>query len=137
MVRVVKNQQWYQFFCLAFTAFLAWVFVMSLATESVGKGPEGPQADEPQYAFIVSPFEGTFVAGEYPGAPPFVAVGDLVTPDSVVCKIIVWEDMKPLKSMVYGVIEARLVEDYQHVIADEPLFKVLISAPPPPPPPPM
>jgi acetyl-CoA carboxylase biotin carboxyl carrier protein len=73
---------------------------------------------------IKSPLVGTFYAASAPGEPPFVKVGDLVTPDTVVGIVEAMKVMNEVKAAVSGRITECLVEDGQPVEFESPLFRV-------------
>src|SRR5204863_5476148 len=47
--------------------------------------PTAEQGGGKDYLFIRSPTVGTFYTASEPGKPPFVKVGDIVSPDTTVC----------------------------------------------------
>lgn len=60
---------------------------------------------------IKSPMVGSFYRSPEPGAPPFVEVGSIVNPESVVCIIEVMKLMNSLPAGVSGTITDILVSD--------------------------
>ena len=62
---------------------LAMFLVLAVLTRVAGAEPDEPQ-DEPVTTYIVSPSTGTFVAGAYRGSEPYVSIGSLLEPGSVV-----------------------------------------------------
>ena len=93
----------------------------------------GDEASAPQMDVIVTPWEGTFSAGEYFGDTPLVKVGDHVTPDTVVGMIYL-DVMEPVRKVelfagVKGTIVEVLVEDGSFVQAGEPLMVVKLDPP--------
>jgi acetyl-CoA carboxylase biotin carboxyl carrier protein len=69
------------------------------ASEPAPAAPDGEPAGE-GLTEVSAPLLGTFYRAPRPGAPPFVAVGSAVTPDTVVCII---ETMKLMNSVTAGV----------------------------------
>ena len=60
---------------------------------------------------IASPLPGTFYRAPSPGAPPFVDIGDTVTPDTVVGIIETMKLMNPVHAGTSGVIAAILADN--------------------------
>jgi acetyl-CoA carboxylase biotin carboxyl carrier protein len=75
-------------------------------------------------AAIKSPTPGTFYASPSPGAPPFVAVGSRVTPDTVVCIIEAMKILNEIPAECSGVITKILAENQQPVEYGQVLFEV-------------
>jgi acetyl-CoA carboxylase biotin carboxyl carrier protein len=73
---------------------------------------------------IKSPMIGTFYRSSAPGKPPFVNVGDDVTPGQVVCIVEAMKLFNEIESEVKGKIVKVLVEDASPVEYDQPLFLV-------------
>lgn len=73
---------------------------------------------------ITSPMVGTFYLSPSPDAPPFVAVGQEVSEDTVVCIIEAMKVMNEIKAEVRGVIAEIAAENGKPVQYGEPLFKV-------------
>jgi biotin carboxyl carrier protein len=98
---------------------LSLLLAMLLVTQLSGAAP----MPRPEPTYIVSPWDGTFYAGEYAGAQPYVHVGSTIAPDTVVCVI---EAMRPfpLRAGVEGTIRSVLVMDGEMVAAGQPLFLV-------------
>ena len=80
--------------------------------------------EEKQYHVIKSPLVGTFYRSPAPGAPPFVEVGDIVSPGQVLCIIEALKVMNEIESEVDGVVVRILVENGQPVEYGEPLFLI-------------
>lgn len=70
---------------------------------------------------------GTFYRSPKPGEPPYVAVGDTVTPDTEVCLIEVMKLFTPQQAGVDGVIRTICIKDTQMVEYDQPLFYVEVA----------
>ncbi|MBT9252385.1 MAG: acetyl-CoA carboxylase biotin carboxyl carrier protein [Brockia lithotrophica] len=73
---------------------------------------------------VRAPLVGTFYARPEPTAPPFVRVGDRVTPDTVVCLIEAMKIFNEIKAGVHGIVHAVLAEDGQLVEYGQPLFLI-------------
>ncbi|HEX7010597.1 MAG TPA: acetyl-CoA carboxylase biotin carboxyl carrier protein [Phycisphaeraceae bacterium] len=73
---------------------------------------------------IDSPMVGTFYAAPSPDAPPFVAVGDRVEPDTVVCIIEAMKVFNEIKAETSGTVRRVLVENGQAVEFGQPLFEI-------------
>lgn len=71
---------------------------------------------------IASPMVGTFYTAATPDSKPFVAAGDRVTADTVVCIIEAMKVFNEIKAEQAGVIEKILVTNGQAVEFGQPLF---------------
>ena len=91
------------------------------AADPAGGGDAGI---EPGRETITSPMVGTFYSSPTPDAKPFMAVGDRVDPDKVVCIIEAMKVFNEIKSETSGTIEKMLVESGQAVEFDQPLFVI-------------
>ena len=75
-----------------------------------------PQIDVPAGSIAIrSPMVGTFYRAPEPGGPPFVAVGQKVTPDTTVCIIEVMKLMNSIPAGTSGTVTHVLVEDAEPV----------------------
>lgn len=72
---------------------------------------------------IKSPTIGTFYAAPAPTDPPFVAVGSVVTPETVVCTIEQMKVFNQIQAGVSGTITAVLIKSGDAVEFDTPLFR--------------
>lgn len=79
--------------------------------------PEGLAAVHP-------PLPGTFYRAPQPGAPPFVAVGDSVGPETVVAIIETMKLMNPVHAGAAGTVEAILVDNARPVEAGAVLMTI-------------
>jgi acetyl-CoA carboxylase biotin carboxyl carrier protein len=77
-----------------------------------------------QETYIRSPMVGTFYTASDPESPPFVSVGTVVQPDTVVCLIEAMKVFNELKAECAGRITKVLVKNAQAVEYDQPLFAV-------------
>ncbi|MFW6032924.1 MAG: acetyl-CoA carboxylase biotin carboxyl carrier protein, partial [Phycisphaeraceae bacterium] len=73
---------------------------------------------------IDSPMVGTFYSSPTPDAKAFVAVGDTVEPDTVVCIIEAMKVFNEIKAETSGTITKVLVENGQAVEFGQPLFEI-------------
>ena len=76
------------------------------------------------YHVITSPLVGTFYRAPSPDAPPFVEVGDIVSPGQTLCIIEALKVMNEIESDVRGRIENILVENGEVVEYGQPLFEI-------------
>lgn len=84
---------------------------------------EAPAADAGLIE-IVSPTVGTFYCAPQPGDPPFVKVGDVVRPDTVVCIVEAMKVFNQIPAEVSGTITKVLVNDGDPVEFGQALFLV-------------
>ncbi len=75
-------------------------------------------------ARIPSPIVGTFYLSSGPDVPPFVKVGDHVSPDTVVCVVEAMKVMNEIKAETAGIITRVLVENASPVEFGQPLFEI-------------
>jgi acetyl-CoA carboxylase biotin carboxyl carrier protein len=75
-------------------------------------------------AIIPSPMVGTFYSSPSPDAPPYVAVGQEVQEDTVVCIIEAMKVMNEIKAEMRGIIVEVLAQNGKPVEFDKPLFSV-------------
>ncbi|HQL54731.1 MAG TPA: acetyl-CoA carboxylase, biotin carboxyl carrier protein, partial [Phycisphaerae bacterium] len=73
---------------------------------------------------IRSPMVGTFYLAADPESPPFVNIGTLVEPNTVVCLIEAMKVFNELKAEVSGRITKILAKNAQAIEFDQPLFAV-------------
>src|SRR5262249_57874085 len=73
---------------------------------------------------IKSPTPGTFYTSPSPDAPPFVKVGDRVTPSTVVCIIEAMKIFNEISAECSGVVTEVLAENQQPVEYGQVLFRV-------------
>ena len=89
--------------------------------------PPPPPAPPAASSEIEAPMLGTFYRTESPAHPPFVAVGDRVEPDSVVCLIEVMKLMNHIQAGVSGTIVEVLAQSGELVEFGQPLFRVALE----------
>lgn len=73
---------------------------------------------------IKSPMVGTFYAAPSPDAPPFISVGQEVTPDTVVCIVEAMKVMNEIKAEVAGTVAEVCAENGKPVQFGQALFRV-------------
>ncbi|WP_232696093.1 acetyl-CoA carboxylase biotin carboxyl carrier protein [Brevibacillus daliensis] len=94
-------------------------------TEVTALKADAKQEDEMQNLHkVVSPMVGTFYRAAEPGAAPFIASGDRVNPNSVVCIVEAMKLFNEITADVSGEIVKVLVEDGSLVEYGQPLFLV-------------
>jgi len=79
---------------------------------------------ESNYIEITSPIIGTFYRKPSPDKPVFIEIGDVVTPESVVCIVEAMKLFNEIESEVSGKIVKILVEDGTPIEFGQPLFLV-------------
>ena len=89
--------------------------------------PVAPSGPPPGTIEIRSPIVGTFYKSASPETPSYVAVGDRVKPDSVVCIIEAMKVMNEIKAEVSGEVVEILADNGQAVEYDQPLFRVRVE----------
>jgi acetyl-CoA carboxylase biotin carboxyl carrier protein len=85
--------------------------------------PAVPNSD-PRLFYVKSPIVGTFYESASPDSPPFVRIGEHVTPGKVLCIIESMKLMNEIEADVAGVIESKLVQNGQPVEYGEALFAI-------------
>ena len=78
-------------------------------------------ADE---VLIKAPMVGTYYASPKPGSPAFVAVGDEVSAETVLCIVEVMKLMNNVEAQVQGTVTQILVQDNQAVEYGQPLMVI-------------
>jgi len=73
---------------------------------------------------IEAPMVGTFYRAPQPGAPPFVEVGDAVTPGQTLCILEAMKLMNEVKAEVQGVVRAIHVENAEPVEFGQLMFEL-------------
>jgi acetyl-CoA carboxylase biotin carboxyl carrier protein len=73
---------------------------------------------------IDSPMVGTFYASPNPDSPPFVSVGSIVDPETVVCLVEAMKIFNEIKAECAGTIERVLVSNGESVEFGQPMFLV-------------
>lgn len=88
-------------------------------------GAKAAPAPEEAGAFIKSPMVGTFYSRPKPTAAPYVKIGDVIQPDTVVCLVEAMKTFNELPAGVAGKVVAVLVKDEEPIDVNRPLFKVV------------
>jgi acetyl-CoA carboxylase biotin carboxyl carrier protein len=78
----------------------------------------------PGMVAVRAPNLGTFYRAPKPGAPPYVTIGQTVSPDTEICLIEVMKLFTSVTSGVAGVVRKVLAEDSELVEFDQPLFLI-------------
>ena len=87
--------------------------------------PAKPEVDDSAYIKTInSPMVGTCYAAANPDKPPFVKVGDVITPDKTVCIIEAMKVFNDIQAEISGKIVEAVAKDGQVVEYGAPLFKV-------------
>ncbi|GAB3179282.1 biotin carboxyl carrier protein [Micromonospora palomenae] len=86
-----------------------------------------PVAVEPDGHQVRSPAVGILFHAPSPGAPPFVSVGDTVTPGQQLAIVEVMKLMIPVESTVHGTVSAVLHDNGEPVEYDDPLFLITVT----------
>lgn len=73
---------------------------------------------------IPSPMVGTFYSSPSPEAPPFVSIGQQVSPDTTICIIEAMKVMNEIKAETSGVIVEVLAENGKPVQFGQALFRI-------------
>jgi acetyl-CoA carboxylase biotin carboxyl carrier protein len=99
--------------------------VMAEAAPAPAAKPEAPAKKETDsLVYVKSPIVGTYYDCSSPGAPPFVRIGEHVTPGKVLCIIESMKLMNEIEADAAGVIESKLVQNGQPVEYGEALFGI-------------
>jgi len=88
------------------------------------KAETPPAKAEPQLFYAKSPIVGTFYEAASPDMPPFVRIGEHVTPGKVLCIIESMKLMNEIEADVAGIVESKLVQNGQPVEYGEALFGI-------------
>lgn len=96
----------------------------SLPAAHAPAGSADDKAADAGLTMIKAPMVGTFYQAPDPKSPPFVNMGDTVTPETVVCIIVAMKVHNEIKADVSGTIESVEVENEQAVEFGQVMFKV-------------
>jgi acetyl-CoA carboxylase biotin carboxyl carrier protein len=88
------------------------------------KAETPPAKTDPQLFYAKSPIVGTFYEAASPDTPPFVRIGEHVTPGKILCIIESMKLMNEIEADVAGIIESKLVQNGQPVEYGEALFGI-------------
>ena len=83
--------------------------------------------EDPNIVYIESPTIGTYYSKPKPESKDFVKVGDMVSPDTVVCIVEAMKMFNEITAGISGKIVECLVNNEEPVDNNKPLFKVLKS----------
>lgn len=83
-----------------------------------------PAEDAANICYIESPTIGTFYSKPKPDAKDFVKVGDMVSPDTIVCIVEAMKMFNEIPAGVSGKIVECMVQNEASVDNNKPLFKV-------------
>ncbi|GHS92335.1 hypothetical protein FACS1894139_06280 [Planctomycetales bacterium] len=97
---------------------------VALAAVAPPPGGDAAAKTDPALTPIKSPIVGTFYASPSPESASFVAVGDKVNADTIVCIIEAMKIMNEVKAELSGTVEKMLVENGDPVEYGQPLFLV-------------
>lgn len=92
------------------------------APAAVAEAPAPPPATN--LVEVTAPIVGTFYAAPSPDAPPYVKVGDRVTPGTVLCIIEAMKLMNEIEAEVAGTIKEILVRNEEPVEYGQVLFRI-------------
>lgn len=95
-----------------------------VATAAPAAAPSAPPAPAQTGSAITAPIMGIFYAQPAPGEPPYVAVGDVVTPETTVGLIEVMKTFNSVTAGVAGTITEVCVVNHDFVEYEQPLFRV-------------
>ena len=93
-------------------------------TVAVSELEEKKAVENTRIEEIKAPFVGTFYRASSPDAEPYVAVGQEVEADSVLCIIEAMKVMNEIKAETGGIIKNILVENAKPVQFGDTLFKI-------------
>lgn len=99
---------------------------MHALTPQAAEAKPATASDQSQTKFheIKSPIVGTFYRAPAPDADPYVQVGDMVSPSSVLCIVEAMKLMNEIECDVSGKIVKILVENATPVEYNQPLFLI-------------
>jgi acetyl-CoA carboxylase biotin carboxyl carrier protein len=98
--------------------------VVTAAPAAAAKAEAPAKKETDSLMYVKSPIVGTYYDCSSPGAPPFVRIGEHVTPGKVLCIIESMKLMNEIEADAAGVIESKLVQNGQPVEYGEALFGI-------------
>jgi acetyl-CoA carboxylase biotin carboxyl carrier protein len=98
--------------------------ISAAAATPVPKAETPAVPSEPEPIYARSPIVGTFYEAASPDTPPFVHIGDHVTPGKILCIIESMKLMNEIEADIAGIIESKLVQNGQAVEYGEALFGI-------------
>ncbi|MCK4353404.1 acetyl-CoA carboxylase biotin carboxyl carrier protein [candidate division WOR-3 bacterium] len=96
----------------------------SLQRETLVEEKKSVEKPEEKFFSIKAPMVGTFYSSPSPGAPPYVEIGDKVTPDKVVCVIEAMKVMNEIEAGISGIIKKVLPKNEEPVEYGQKLFLI-------------
>lgn len=108
-------------------------FPAHAAAPAAGPAPAAAPAEEPDpektpaaspLRDITAPLVGTFYSAPSPDSPPYVQVGQEVTPDTVVCIVEAMKVMNEIKAELSGTVAEVCLENGKPVQFGQVLFRV-------------
>ncbi|RZS31174.1 acetyl-CoA carboxylase biotin carboxyl carrier protein [Herbihabitans rhizosphaerae] len=94
----------------------------AVAPVSTVDPPEPESSDDTDTTVVRSPMVGTFYHAPAPGEPPFVSVGETVTPDTVIGIVEAMKLLNRITAETTGVVRDVLVPNGDGVEFDQPLL---------------
>jgi len=85
------------------------------------------KASDAGFAYITSPFVGTFFRSPTPGEPPYVEVGQHVSSGQTLCIVEAMKLMNEIESEYSGTIAEILIENGKPVEYGDRLFKIALG----------
>ena len=98
---------------------------VAAAPAAAAAASSAARAVDDNATYIKSPTIGTFYSRPKPDADNFVKVGDIVTPDTIVCLVEAMKMFNEIPAGVSGKIVECLVNNEDPVDNNKPLFKVV------------
>lgn len=86
--------------------------------------PAARVEDDKHVSFIKSPMVGSFYSRPKPDQPSFVKVGDVVSPETIVCIVEAMKMFNEIPAGIAGKIVEICVKDGEAVDVNKPLFKL-------------
>jgi len=90
----------------------------------VPAAPPAQKTDDERCEKITAPMVGTFYRAASPDADPYVATGDMIDPEAIVCIIEAMKVMNEIKAETTGKVVDIFVENGEAVEYGQPLFLV-------------
>ena len=103
---------------------IAHVAPMTASVPVEAAGPTDTQPEGDGLTEIPSPMVGTFYSAPSPESKPFVAIGDMIWPDTVVCVVEAMKVMNEIKAETSGTISKILCKAGEAVEFGQALFLV-------------
>jgi acetyl-CoA carboxylase biotin carboxyl carrier protein len=96
----------------------------SAAVEQTSPAAASATAEPTAVRVVEAPMLGTFYRAQSPGEPPFTAVGEHVSADSVVCLIEVMKLMNHVQAGIEGTVVEVCAQDGELVEYGQPLLRI-------------